>query len=243
MKQGILVLFSAIAFVACNTSENEEQRERKPMAFEVVNGPASTATGENRKHEGNMSSDGATRAMQADPQVVANAMPAEQHRQLAASEGLWRTEMTYWTAPGANPTTVKGTCDIKMVLGGRYQQSMYKSEANGAPFEGIGYIAYDNARKMYISTWIDNTGTGMVYLEGGYDRADATTEMIGQCTEVASCRQRGMRQVTTNIDRNTQILEMYQTPDGGEEYKSMQVKFTRVKSKDAALRNSLAALR
>lgn len=214
------------------------------MAFEVVNGPASTATDENRRHDGNMSSDGATRAMQTDPQVVAaNAMPAEQHRQLAASEGLWRTEMTYWTAPGANPTTVKGTCDIKMVLGGRYQQSVYKSEANGAPFEGIGYIAYDNARKMYISTWIDNTGTGMVYLEGGYDRADATTEMIGQCTEVASCRQRGMRQVTTNIDRNTQILEMYQTPDGGEEYKSMQVKFTRVKSKDAASTNSLAALR
>ena len=242
MKQGILVLFTAIALSACNTNQREEKKDNGRVAFDVVNRPAAEQNRNSGEARGTMSSDGVLHTVPVDPETAAaNAMPAEQHQQLAASEGLWRTEMIYWTSPDAKPSIVRGTCDIKMVLGGRYQQSVFKSETEGVPFEGIGYIAYDNARKMYISTWIDNTGTGMVYLEGDYDRADATTEMLGQCTEVASCRQRGMRQVTTNVDENTQIMEMYQTPDGGEEYKSMQVKFTRIGG-DNPGRNDLAAL-
>lgn len=242
MKQGILVLFSVIALMACNTNEKAEQKNEKPIAFEVVNRPSNNNG--NKEQNRTMNADGIANKSPVDPRLAAvYAMPAEQHRQLAASEGLWRTEMIYWTEPGAKPVVAKGTCQIRMVLGGRYQQSIYKSETNGVPFEGIGYIAYDNARRMYISTWMDNTGTGIVYLEGGYDKADATTEMVGQCTEVASCRQRGMRQVTTNIDENTQVLEMFQTPDGGDEYKSMQVKFTRLSKRGQPGGNSLAALR
>ncbi|MBX2907748.1 MAG: DUF1579 domain-containing protein [Taibaiella sp.] len=241
MKQGILVLFPVILLMACNTNEKVEGKNKKPLAFEVVNRPSDNNG--SKEQNGTMNADGRLNNTPVDPGLAAvYAMPAEQHRQLAASAGLWRTEMVYWTGPGAKPAKVLGTCDIKMVLGGRYQQSIYKSESNGVPFEGIGYIAYDNARRMYISTWMDNTGTGVVYLEGGYDKADATTEMVGQCTEVASCRQRGMRQVTTNIDENTQLLEMYQTPEGGDEYKSMQVKFTRVNKSGQSRGNDLAAL-
>lgn len=239
MKNGILVLLSAVTFTACSTNEKRADENGRPVAFQVVN--RDELNRDRNNDEATMSSDGVSHTVQVDPAVAAaNAMPAEQHRQLASSEGRWRTEMTYWTAANAQPIVIRGTCDIRMVLGGRYQQSVYRSESNGVPFEGIGYIAYDNARKMYISTWIDNTGTGMVYLEGGYDRSDAKTEMLGQCTEVASCRQRGMRQVTTNVDANTQIMEMYQTPDGGEEFKSMQIRFTRIGN--IVGRNDLAAL-
>lgn len=47
-----------------------------------------------------------------------------------------------------------------------YRQSVYRSESEGVPFEGAGYIAYDNARKMYIGTGFDNIGSGIEYLEG-----------------------------------------------------------------------------
>ncbi len=159
---------------------------------------------------------------------VKNRTPGDKHKELAASEGHWVTENTYWQSEGATPTTAKGTCDIKMVLGGRYQQSIFKTENGGEPYEGIGYVAYDNAKKVYVNTWIDNAGTGILYLEGGYDINTKTTEMDGKCVDPYTCRQRGMRQVTRNVDKNTQILEMYQTPDGGKEFKSMEMKLTKI---------------
>lgn len=30
----------------------------------------------------------------------------------------------------------------------------------------MSLLAYDNARKLFISTWIENVGTGMMVLEG-----------------------------------------------------------------------------
>jgi hypothetical protein len=157
-----------------------------------------------------------------------NALPGPKHKELAASEGTWTAQMTYWQTEGAAPSHINGTCEIHMVLGGRYQQSVFKSVTDGVPYEGIGYIAYDNAKKSYISTWIDNTGTGISYLEGGYDPGTKTTEMDGKCVDAYTCKQRGMRQVTRNISKNKQILEMYQTPDGGNEYKSMELVLTKI---------------
>jgi hypothetical protein len=34
------------------------------------------------------------------------------------------------------------------------------------PFEGISTLGYDNAKKTFFSTWIDNMGTGMMVMEG-----------------------------------------------------------------------------
>jgi len=36
----------------------------------------------------------------------------------------------------------------------------------GMPFEGMGLDGYDNASKEYISIWIDNMGTGIMYMKG-----------------------------------------------------------------------------
>jgi hypothetical protein len=52
------------------------------------------------------------------------------------------------------------TCTNTMILGGRYQQSMIKGNMMGMPFEGMGLLGYDNAQKLFYSTWVDNMGTG-----------------------------------------------------------------------------------
>ena len=70
--------------------------------------------------------------------------------------------------------------------GGRYQQSTYTGNLGGMPFEGIGTLAYDNSRKVYVSSWIDNMGTGMMYLEGTYDEATKTLTMKGKAVDVTT---------------------------------------------------------
>lgn len=223
MKTHIL-FFSLImaAFTACNeaTEENTNTTEAAaPVATPretAINAEASSAMADNLN----------TPIPNAEA-VIRNMTPGPQHQELAASEGKWATEMKYWEAEGAAPVISKGTCEMKMVLGGRYQQSIFKGDVNGTPFEGIGYVAYDNAKKMYVNTWIDNMGTGILYLEGSYDPNSHTTEMIGKCHDPATCRQKGMRQVTHNLDDNTQVMEMYETPDNGREFKSMEIKFAK----------------
>ena len=44
----------------------------------------------------------------------------------------------------------------------------------GMPFQGMSTMAYDNGKKTFMSTWIDNMGTGILETEGTYDAGTKT---------------------------------------------------------------------
>lgn len=119
--------------------------------------------------------------------------PGEPHKMLAEESGSWSCEMKFWMAPGAPAQTYQATAYMEMILGGRYQVSDYKGMVMGMPFEGKGTVAYDNADKIYVSTWIDNSG-----------------------------ERTKMREVYTIVDKNTRKMEMFNTVDG-KEFKTMEI--------------------
>jgi len=153
--------------------------------------------------------------------------PGDIHAMLAKSNGAWNQEITMWMDPGAPPTKNKGMCTNTMILGGRYQQSINKGNFNGMPFEGISTLGYDNAKKMFMSTWVDNMGTGIMYLEGRYDPVTKTVTSTGKTVDPMTGKDMQVREVFTMIDDNNQSMTMYMTPEGGKEFKSMEIKFTR----------------
>jgi len=153
--------------------------------------------------------------------------PGEVHAMLAKSNGEWNQEVTMWMDPSAPPTKSKSTCTNTMILGGRYQQSVHKGNFNGMPFEGISTLAYDNAKKMFISTWIDNMGTGIMYLEGKYDPVTKTVTSTGKTVDPMTGKDMAVREVFTMIDDNTQTMTMYMTGEDGKEFKTMEIRFTR----------------
>ena len=51
-------------------------------------------------------------------------------------------------------------------LGGRYVIGKFAGTMMGQPFEGMSTMGYDNAKKMFTSTWVDNMGTGIVHYDG-----------------------------------------------------------------------------
>jgi hypothetical protein len=61
-----------------------------------------------------------------------------------------------------------------MILGGRYQQSTTKGSFNNMPFEGISLLGYDNAKKVFMNSWVDNMGTGILQMRGTWDPAGKT---------------------------------------------------------------------
>ena len=58
-----------------------------------------------------------------------------------------------------------------MALGGRFLEERVQSSFMGQPFSGIGYTGYDNVKKKYVSTWMDNMGTMIMVMEGTPDPA------------------------------------------------------------------------
>jgi hypothetical protein len=156
--------------------------------------------------------------------------PGEPHALLAKANGEWETENTMWMSPDAPPTVSKGSCVNKMIMGGRYQVSENKGDFNGMPFEGISTVAYDNAKKVFVSSWIDNFGTGIMQMEGTYDSTTKTIHFAGNMIDPMTGKDCHMKENFTMIDDNNQMIEMFApTPDGKGEYKNMNIKFTRKK--------------
>ena len=118
-----------------------------------------------------------------------------------------------------------------MIMGGRYQSSKHTGNMMGMPFEGQSITAYDNAKKKFVSTWIDNFGTGIMVMEGNWDATTKTMTMSGSMPDI--CRpgkECTMKEIFTMVDDNTQKMEMYSPdPKTGKEFKMMEIVMTRKK--------------
>jgi hypothetical protein len=154
--------------------------------------------------------------------------PGEVHKMIAKWDGKWKEDVTFWMQPGAPPTKSSATVVNKMVMGGRYQQSTHTGTMMGQPFEGQGTLAWDNARKMLISTWIDNMGTGVMYMEGTWDNASKSATLKGKSIDPTTGKEMDIKQTFTVVDDNTQKMEMFMNQDG-KEFKNMEIMLTRVK--------------
>lgn len=96
----------------------------------------------------------------------------------------------------------------------------------GMPFEGYSITGYDNAKKVFVSSWIDNMGTGIMFMEGKWDEKTKTVHFTGKTTDPSTGKDTQVRQVFTWLDNNRQKMEMFMT-QGGKEYKSMEISLTR----------------
>ncbi|MBK9317604.1 MAG: DUF1579 domain-containing protein [Bacteroidetes bacterium] len=153
--------------------------------------------------------------------------PGEEHAKLAAAEGEWKEEIKTWMHPDAEPTSSVATCTIRMILEGRYQESIHQGDFNGMPFHGQGITGYDNALKKYVSTWIDNMGTGVIFSTGTFNAKLGGIEFFGEQADPVTGKLMKVREVYTVKSDGEHFMEMYNTPAGGKEFKSMEIRMTR----------------
>ena len=124
-----------------------------------------------------------------------------------------------------NDTKTDGTT-ATMILGGRYQESINKGSMMGQPFEGRSIVGYDNAKKMLVSSWVDNMGTGMMTMEGTWDSTTHSVNFKGKVVDPMTGKDMDCRETFTMIDDNTQKIEMWCT-QYGKEMKTMEINFKR----------------
>jgi len=150
--------------------------------------------------------------------------PGEMHKHLAKMAGDWTFTNKMWMAPGQPPVESTGTMHAETILDGRYVQSIWKGSMMGQPFEGRGTEGYDNVSKQYVSAWIDNVGTGIMYSTGTCEDGGKKCTSTGASSDPMSGGQIAMKSVITWIDDNSFKNEMYmKDPASGQEAKMMEI--------------------
>lgn len=159
------------------------------------------------------------------------ATPGAMQKMMADWCGDWNGEGSMWMAPDAAAITASSTMSTKMIFDGRYQEGTYEGNMMGMPFQGKMTMGYDNAKKEFVSSWIDNMGTGILNTSGTWDDASKTLTLQGEQSDPTrpgkTCH---FRETLKIVDNNTQIMSMY-GPDmkTGKEFKTMEIKLTRKK--------------
>jgi len=218
MKLTLIAVCSAI-LISCN-SEVKNPESTKSDSSEA----GTTTLAAEPKAEEWVPVDSAT-AMKA---MMESGTPGKEQALLAKANGNWQAEITMWDSPEATPSKFKGLVTNKMVMGGRYQVSNFKGNMMGMPFEGTSTTGYDNARKLWVSTWVDNMSTGIMNMEGTSDDASKTVTYTGKMICPANGKMCEIKQVMKTIDDKTEIMEMY-GPDmkTGKQFKNMEMKLTK----------------
>ena len=157
--------------------------------------------------------------------------PGPEHNAMASMSGTWTAEIKMWMGgPGSEAQTSTGTAEYSMVLGNRYMKQEVTATMMGMPFNGIGYTAYDNFKKKYVGSWMDNMGTGISTMEGTADASGKTITMWGLMDEPTTGeKNKKVKYVTKIVDADTQIFEIYDVSAYGEKAPTMQMTYKRKK--------------
>ncbi|GAB4091274.1 DUF1579 domain-containing protein [Flaviaesturariibacter terrae] len=155
--------------------------------------------------------------------------PGPEQKMLKEANGTWDAEVTMWMGPGAPEQKASMTTVNKMLLGDRYQQSTHSGNMMGMSFEGISTLAFDNHKKKFVSTWIDNMGTGIVEMEGSFDSTTKTISFTGRMMDPSLAEETNVRETYTLLDADHHLMQMYGTGPDGKEFKTMQVHYRRKK--------------
>ncbi len=155
--------------------------------------------------------------------------PGTMHKWLSKQVGTWEAEVSQWMDPSAPPTKAKATDVVSMTMNGLYQVADFSSKMMGMPMMGHSTLGYDNAKKQFVLSWIDNFGSGIVYMTGTYDEKTKTLSLKGKQTDPISGKDTDIRQENKYIDDDTYTMTMYGAGMDGKEAKFMEGTFRKKK--------------
>lgn len=157
------------------------------------------------------------------------ATPGEPHQKLDALAGTWETTIKAWMAPGTEPMTSRGTSTSSWILGGRYLEQTYKGDFGGMPFEGRGIMGYDNVKKQYFATWLDNMSTGVMTATGSLADDGKVWTFKSSMVDPMSGKESPIEEKITIVDADHHVMDMWGVAPDGSMFKMMEIRYARKK--------------
>jgi hypothetical protein len=169
-------------------------------------------------------------------QMIENSKLNDNHKLLTSLDGTWNCNVKWWMDGDTSkkPDVSKSTAVRKSIMDGRYviMDVTGKMEMRGPDgkkqemtFKGHGTEGYDNVKKKFVGTWMDNMGTGIMMSEGDYDPATKTFTYTGEFEMMPGVKQK-IREVVKITDKDHMDFEYYEER-GGKEMKTMEINYTR----------------
>lgn len=152
--------------------------------------------------------------------------PGPQHAGLAKTAGTYDLAIKSWMAPDAPPSSESGTATRSMILGDRVMVEEVEATMHGQSFTGHGMTGYDNVTGKYWSTWNDSMSTGLMVSEGTCDDQGACS-FSGSWHDPVSKQEVSARMTTKWTSPTVEVFEMYGPGPDGEEYRMMEMTYTR----------------
>lgn len=153
--------------------------------------------------------------------------PGEPHKKLDVFAGNWNATVRSWVAPGTEPVVMEGTSTTRWVMGGRYLEQRFTGTFFGMPYEGLGYTGYDNVKKQYWSTWMDNMSTSMMMSTGNVD--GATWSFTGSMTDPMTGKDGPAETKVVVRDGERHTMEMWAPGPDGKMFRMMEIAYSRKK--------------
>jgi hypothetical protein len=162
----------------------------------------------------------------------------ENHKLLASLDGTWTYTVKMWMNgdPTSKPEESKGTAVRKSIMDGRFvvmdvtgkmQMPGPDGKMKDVTFKGQGFEGYDNVKKKFVGTWVDNMGTGIMMAEGDYDPATKAFTYTGEVEAIPGMKQK-IREVVKLTDKDHMNFEWYEDR-GGKEAKTLEINYTKKK--------------
>ncbi len=157
------------------------------------------------------------------------ATPGPAHAALTPLIGKWKADVEMWPGKDAPAQKSQGTSTNRWILGDRFVVYEFDGLVMGQPFSGMGILGYNNALQQYEGTWIDSMGTYIKPLSRGPKQADGTISISQETDPMGTGNPTLMREVWTVRNENSHVFELFSVGADGIEFRSMKVKYNRVR--------------
>ena len=116
------------------------------------------------------------------------ATPGAPHAMLTKMAGEWSCKVKYQMDPSQPWQESQSTATVTGLMDGRYIQEVDSGQMGGMPFNGMGLYGFDNVSGKYVSTWIDNMGTGIMSSVGTADASGKVINWVGTMSRASPRR-------------------------------------------------------
>jgi len=170
-----------------------------------------------------------------------NSNPGEGHERIAVLEGVWEAEMRAWMSKDDRPEVARAVARQNWILGKMFIEEMFATTMMGQPFVGRGLIGFNNITGEYESSWADSMSSGQILSTGAYNPQTNAIELSGSYVDPVTKEKRTLRSVLRITDADHHLFEMYDTDFTGQEYKSLEISYTRRTEKSAKKKGTVKA--
>ena len=186
---------------------------------------------------GKSAQSGAPDAQKMMQQMVELSKVNENHKLLSSFDGNWDCTIKMWMDGDTSkkPQESTSTATRKTIMDGRYvtmdvsgtmQMPGEDGKMKDVQFQGMGTEGYDNVKKKFVASWIDNMGTGIEFSEGKYDPATKAFTYSMEMEPMPGMKTK-VREVLKIVDDTHMQLEWYESQKTGKEKKTMEISYTK----------------